>query len=296
MQELDNVVINFDSKGLWILNIALAVVMFGVALGITIEDFKRLLEKPKIVILGIISQFILLPALTFLLVILIKPHPSIALGMIMVAACPGGNISNFMTHLAKGNTALSVSLTAFATFLAMFMTPFNFQIYGNLYEPTAEILRSVSIEPLELIKVVLMILGVPLFLGMLVRQKYETQALKLSKILKPLSILVFIAIVIIAFSNNLEVFNTHVKYVVFIGIGHNLLAILLGYMFARTFKLSVPNQKTLAIETGIQNSGLGLLLIFTFFNGLGGMALLAAFWGIWHIISGLLLAGYWSTK
>ncbi len=296
MQELDNVVINFDSKGLWILNIALAVVMFGVALGITIEDFKRLLEKPKIVILGIISQFILLPALTFLLVILIKPHPSIALGMIMVAACPGGNISNFMTHLAKGNTALSVSLTAFATFLAMFMTPFNFQIYGNLYEPTAEILRSVSIEPLELIKVVLMILGVPLFLGMLVRQKYETQAQKLSKILKPLSILVFIAIVIIAFSNNLEVFNTHVKYVVFIGIGHNLLAILLGYMFARTFKLSVPNQKTLAIETGIQNSGLGLLLIFTFFNGLGGMALLAAFWGIWHIISGLLLAGYWSTK
>jgi len=296
MQELDNVVINFDSKGLWILNIALAVVMFGVALGITIEDFKRLLERPKIVILGIISQFILLPALTFLLVILIKPHPSIALGMIMVAACPGGNISNFMTHLAKGNTALSVSLTAFATFLAMFMTPFNFQIYGNLYEPTAEILRSVSIEPLELIKVVLMILGVPLFLGMLVRQKYETQAQKLSKILKPLSILVFIAIVIIAFSNNLEVFNTHVKYVVFIGIGHNLLAILLGYMFARTFKLSVPNQKTLAIETGIQNSGLGLLLIFTFFNGLGGMALLAAFWGIWHIISGLLLAGYWSTK
>ena len=296
MQELDNVVINFDSKGLWILNIALAVVMFGVALGITIEDFKRLLEKPKIVILGIISQFILLPALTFLLVILIKPHPSIALGMIMVAACPGGNISNFMTHLAKGNTALSVSLTAFATFLAMFMTPLNFQIYGNLYEPTAEILRSVSIEPLELIKVVLMILGVPLFLGMLVRQKYETQAQKLSKILKPLSILVFIAIVIIAFSNNLEVFNTHVKYVVFIGIGHNLLAILLGYMFARTFKLSVPNQKTLAIETGIQNSGLGLLLIFTFFNGLGGMALLAAFWGIWHIISGLLLAGYWSTK
>lgn len=296
MQELDNVVINFDSKGLWILNIALAVVMFGVALGITIEDFKRLLEKPKIVILGIISQFVLLPALTFLLVILIKPHPSIALGMIMVAACPGGNISNFMTHLAKGNTALSVSLTAFATFLAMFMTPLNFQIYGNLYQPTAEILRSVSIEPLELVKVVLMILGVPLFLGMVVRQKYEVLAKRLSKILKPLSILVFIAIVIIAFSNNLEVFNTHVKYVVFIGIGHNLLAILLGYTVAKTFKLSVSSQKTLAIETGIQNSGLGLLLIFTFFNGLGGMALLAAFWGIWHIISGLLLAGYWSTK
>lgn len=296
MQELDNVQINFDSGGLWLLNIALAIVMFGVALGITIYDFKRLLEKPKLVLLGILSQFVLLPLLTFGVVVLIKPQPSIALGMIMVAACPGGNISNFMTHLAKGNTALSVSLTAFATFLAMFMTPFNFQFYGNLYEPTAQILRTVSIEPMELVKVVLMILGVPLFLGMLMRSKKEALAIKLSKWLKPFSIIVFIAIVIIAFSNNIDIFNEYVHHVLYIGVGHNLLAILLGYSIARIFKLSFRNRKTLAIETGIQNSGLGLLLIFTFFNGLGGMAILAAFWGIWHIISGLLLAGYWSRK
>jgi BASS family bile acid:Na+ symporter len=116
MEELDNVHIHFDSSGLWVLNIALAVVMFGVALDIKMEDFKRLLKQPKLVLIGVLSQFILLPLLTFGLVILIKPQPSIALGMMMVAACPGGNISNFMTHLAKGNTALSVSLTAFATF------------------------------------------------------------------------------------------------------------------------------------------------------------------------------------
>ncbi len=296
MQELDNVQINFDSSGLWVLNIALAVVMFGVALSITIDDFKHILRQPKLVLIGILSQFILLPLLTFLLIIIIEPQPSIALGMMMVAACPGGNISNFMTHLAKGNTALSVSLTAFATFLAMFMTPFNFQFYGNMYEPTAEILRTVSIEPLELVKVILMILGVPLFLGMLLRSKYPQLAIKLSKLLKPFSIIVFIAIVIIAFSNNLEVFNNYVHYVLIIGISHNVFAILLGLIVAKLFSLSFKNQKTLAIETGIQNSGLGLLLIFTFFNGLGGMAILAAFWGIWHIISGLILAFYWSNK
>jgi bile acid:Na+ symporter, BASS family len=296
MQEIDGVQINFDSSGLWILNIALAVVMFGVALSITLDDFKHILRQPKLVLVGILSQFILLPLLTFLLIILIKPQPSIALGMIMVAACPGGNISNFMTHLAKGNTALSVSLTAFATFLAMFMTPFNFQFYGNMYEPTAEILRSISIEPFELVKVVLMILGVPLFLGMLLRSKYQQLAIKLSKLLKPFSIIVFIAIVIIAFSNNLEVFNNYVHHVLIIGISHNIFAILLGLIVAKLFSLSFKNQKTLAIETGIQNSGLGLLLIFTFFNGLGGMAILAAFWGIWHIISGLILAFYWSNK
>jgi BASS family bile acid:Na+ symporter len=294
MQELDAVSINFDTNGLWVLNIALAVVMFGVALGITIEDFKHLAKQPKAVLLGVVSQFILLPLITFLVVLWIKPQPSIALGMMMVAACPGGNISNFMTHLAKGNTALSVSLTAFATFLAMFMTPFNFQFYGNLYAPTAQILKTVELEPLELVKLVVLILGIPLVLGMLVRQRYELLATKLSKILKPLSILVFAAIVVIAFSKNIEVFNGYVHHVLTIGIGHNLLAIGLGFALAKLFKLSFKNQKTLAIETGIQNSGLGLLLIFTFFEGLGGMAILAAFWGIWHIISGLLLASYWS--
>ncbi len=296
MEELDNVQINFDANGLWVLNIALAVVMFGVALGISIDDFKRLIQQPKLVLLGVLSQFILLPLLTFLIIILIKPQPSIALGMMMVAACPGGNISNFMTHLAKGNTALSVSLTAFATFLAIFMTPFNFQFYGGMYEPTAQILQHVKLEPLDLVRLVIIILGIPLFLGMLLRQKNERLALKLSKLLKPASIIVFVAIVIIAFSNNLDVFNEYAHHVLLIGIGHNLLAILLGLSIAKLFKLSFKNQKTLAIETGIQNSGLGLLLIFTFFEGLGGMAILAAFWGIWHIISGLLLAFYWSKK
>jgi len=296
MEEIDNVQINFDSNGLWVLNIALAVVMFGVALGITIDDFKRLIQQPKLVLVGVLSQFVLLPLLTFLLIILIKPQPSIALGMMMVAACPGGNISNFMTHLAKGNTALSVSLTAFATFLAMFMTPFNFQFYGSMYGPTAEILQHVKLDPMQLVRLVIIILGIPLFLGMLLRQKNERLALKLSKFLKPTSIIVFVAIVVIAFSNNVEVFNDYVHHVLIIGIGHNFLAILLGLSIAKLFKLSFKNQKTLAIETGIQNSGLGLLLIFAFFEGLGGMAILAAFWGIWHIVSGLLLAFYWSKK
>lgn len=296
MLELDQVKINFDSAGLWVLNIALAIVMFGVALGIKIHDFKQLLKTPKLLIVGILSQFILLPLLTFILVVLIKPQPSIALGMIMVAACPGGNISNFMTHLAKGNTALSVSLTAFATLIAVFMTPFNFQFYGSLYKPTATILKDVALNPIELLKLVVLILGIPLVLGMFFRFKNEQLANKLSKILKPFSIIIFALIVVVAFFNNIDVFNRYIDYVLILGITHNALAILLGFVVAKLFKLSFVNQKTLAVETGIQNSGLGLLLIFTFFEGLGGMAILAAFWGIWHIVSGLILAYYWSYK
>ncbi|KJD33435.1 symporter [Tamlana nanhaiensis] len=296
MQEIDKVVINFDSGGLWVLNIALAIVMFGVALGIKLGDFKQLFKTPKLILVGVVCQFLLLPLLTFLVVWLIKPQPSIALGMIMVAACPGGNISNFMTHLAKGNTALSVSLTAFATFIAVFMTPLNFQLYGSLYKPTAQILNEVALNPFDLIKLVILILGIPLVLGMVFKYKFPATALKLSKILKPLSIVIFGLIVVLAFSKNIDVFNNYIHYVLLIGVFHNVLAITLGFVVARLCKLSFTNQKTIAIETGIQNSGLGLLLIFTFFNGLGGMAILAAFWGIWHIISGLAIAFYWSYR
>ena len=116
---IDSIKINFDTEGLWVLNIAIAIIMFGVALGISIDDFKRLFKNPKIVFVGVLSQFLLLPAATFLAILIIKPHPSIALGMVMVAACPGGNISNFMTKLAGGNAALSVSLTAFASLAAL---------------------------------------------------------------------------------------------------------------------------------------------------------------------------------
>lgn len=296
MQELDQVQIHFDTNNLWLLNIALAIVMFGVALGISLRDFKALMQTPKVVLIGLLSQFVFLPLLTFGFILVLNPQPSIALGMMMVAACPGGNISNFMTHLAGGNTALSVSLTAFSTFIAIIMTPFNFEFYGNLYQPTAALLQDVSLNPFDMVQIVLLILGIPLLCGMFVRYKFPKIAIRLASWLKLFSILVFVGIVIIALINNLAVFSEYIHHVLLLGISHNLLAFLLGFLIARVFKLSFENQKTLTIETGIQNSGIGLLLIFTFFNGLGGMAIMAAFWGVWHIVSGLLLSYFWSSK
>ena len=295
-QELDNVKINFDVDGLFFLNLTLAIIMFGVALDIKLSDFLRIFKNPKSVIVGAISQFILLPALTFLMVLIIKPIPSIALGMFMVAACPGGNISNFMTNYAKGNAALSVSLTAIATLFAIVMTPLNFQFWSGLYSPTSTIMNSISISPLEMVKVISLLLGVPLVLGMLVRHYFPNFAKMTSPYFKVGSILFFLLLIILALSKNTEIFTKYIHYVFLLVVAHNVLALLLGYNMGRITRLSIRNRRTLAIETGIQNSGLGLLLIFTFFDGLGGMALLAAFWGIWHIVSGLILATYWSKK
>ncbi|WP_085500786.1 bile acid:sodium symporter family protein [Arenibacter troitsensis] len=272
---------------------ALALVMFGIALDISVDDFKRLARKPRSLFVGVLSQFVLLPAVTFILVLLVEPLPSIALGMFMVAACPGGNISNFITHLAKGNTALSVSLTAMATLLAVFMTPLNLQLWGSLYGPTASILKEVAIAPFSMVKLVALLLALPLFLGMWLNHIRPKFASKIAKVLKVLSLVFFITLIFIALYDNRDIFMEYVLYVFWIVVLHNLLAFVTGYSVANFFRLSQKDKRTIGIETGIQNSGLGLLLIFTFFDGMGGMALLAAFWGIWHLISGLAIATFW---
>ena len=291
---IDSIKINFDSEGLWILNIALAIIMFGVALSIKIDDFKLLIKKPKILFVGIFSQFFLLPALTFVAILIIKPQPSFALGMMMIAACPGGNISNFFSKMANGNAALSISLTAFATLICIIMTPFNLQFYGGLYEPTNAILKTVELDPFSLFKLVLLILGVPLILGMLTNIYFEETAKKIEKKLKPFSMIIFLALIVIAVYDNLDIFLNYIHLVAGLVIFHNIGAYFIGFYTAKTFGLEKRDRKTISMETGIQNGGLGLLLIFQIFDGLGGMALLAAFWSIWDIFSGLVLAAFWT--
>jgi len=296
VENVDSIQINFDVNSLWLVNITLAIIMFGVALDITVSDFKALFNKPKKVFVGILLQFFLVPAITLLLVYVIQPQASLALGLMMVAACPGGNVSNFMTKIAKGNTALSVSLTAFATAMALFITPVNLAVWANLYEPTALILKKVSLNPLEVTKIVLLILGIPLLIGMYIKQKFPSFAVKLSKIIKPLSFLILIAFIVVAFYNNLDIFYTYIHHAFYLVFLLNSILYMVGFYTAKMAKMSFEDQKTLSIETGIQNSGLGLMLVFLFFQGLGGMALVVAFWGIWDIFSGLVLAYYWNRK
>ena len=291
---IDSIKINFDTEGLWILNIALAIIMFGVALSIKIDYFKLLIKKPKILFAGVFSQFFLLPALTFVAILIIKPHPSFALVMMMIAACPGGNISNFFSKMANGNAALSVSLTAFSTLICIVMTPFNLQFYGGLYEPTNTILKTVELDPFSLFKLVLLILGVPLILGMLTNIYFEETAKKIEKKLKPFSMIIFLALIVIAFYDNLDIFLNYIHLVAGLVIFHNIGAYFIGFYTAKIFGLEKRDRKTISMETGIQNGGLGLLLIFQFFDGLGGMALLAAFWSIWDIFSGMVLAIFWA--
>lgn len=293
-ESIDALRLNLGEGGLLVMNISLAVIMFGVALELSIKDFKRVVKDPKSTIVGICSQFFLLPAITFLLVIFFEPHPSMALGMFMVAACPGGNVSNFFSLLAKGNAALSVSMTAIVTTSAIIMTPFNFTLWASFYEPTSIILRDIHINLWEVFKIIGLILGIPLILGMTVRHYREKVAQKISSYIKGFGIIFFAGFVLVAFAMNFENFLSYVHLVIALVFFHNAFALSGGYVLASIFDLPYKDRKSIAIETGIQNSGLGLLLIFNFFEGLGGMALVAAWWGIWHIVTGLGIGWYWS--
>ncbi|PKR77845.1 symporter [Halalkalibacillus sediminis] len=293
---IDQVQLNFNETTTLVMNILIGFIMFGVALDLTPKDFKRTLKTPKSFIIGLTAQFLLLPALTFVLVTILDPRPSIALGMFLVAACPGGNLSNFLTHLAKGRTSLSISMSAVSTAFAIFLTPLNTIFWGSLYGPTNELLRSFTISPLDMLFAIFILLGIPLTLGMYINHSKPEWSRKASKHMKQFSIAFFILFVIGALASNFTYFIDFVGMVVIAVFLHNLLAICIGYFSARTFGLPEIDRRAIAIEIGIQNSGLGLILVFNFFGGLGGMAIVAAWWSIWHIIAGLTLAGFWSRR
>jgi bile acid:Na+ symporter, BASS family len=291
---IDEAVLAFSAGSLMVLNAILAVVMFSIAIDLKPRDFKILANAPKPLVVGLMSQFLLLPALTFLLVLVAQPQASVALGLILVAACPGGNISNFITHRAGGNAALSVSMTAFATIAAIVLTPLNIAFWGSLYPPSAEILRATVIDPVSIAITVGLMLVLPLVLGLVLNAKRPDITRKLRMPLQWLSMGIFLGFIVIALAANWGLFLAFAGGIAGLVIVHNALGLGGGYALATLAGLSPFDRRAVTIETGIQNSGLGLVLIFGFFGGLGGMAIVAAFWGVWHAISGLALARFMS--
>ncbi|HOI87679.1 MAG TPA: bile acid:sodium symporter family protein [Lentimicrobium sp.] len=299
---LDSIRLNFSQAGLHFMNITIGFIMFGVALDIRWDQFMDVLRNPRKVAIGLSAQFLLLPAVTFVAVWIFGKYitPSVAFGMILVASCPGGNVSNFISSVAKANVALSVSLTAAGTILAVFMTPLNFAFWGKLYSTTSPLLRPITIDAIDMFRTVVILLGIPVFAGIIFSQKLPRLTQKIKKPIKILSLILFAAFVLLAFRNNYDYFIKYAKWIVLLVFVHNAMALFTGYFTASAFGLNRIDRRTISIETGIQNSGLGLVLLFNpkIFPpdlNMGGMAFIAAWWGIWHILAGLSLAAFWSA-
>jgi len=305
---LDQVKINFSANGSHVLNILLAFIMFGVALDIRPKEFTHIFKKPKALIGGLLAQMFFLPALTFGIVLLFYKwlSPTVAMGMILVAACPGGNISNFICNWAKGKVELSVSITAMTTALAIITTPLNFAFWGDMYirylsKHAGHLLQPIVIDPWQMFQTVFILLGIPLVLGMLSARLLPVISKKVAPWFQRFSIFLFIAMIVLAFANNFDIFIHYIYFIFIIVLFHNASAFLTGYATGTVFGVTKKERRAMTIEVGIQNSGLGLALllnpkIFPPEMAIGGMLLVTAWWGIWHIIAGLTLGTYWHFR
>lgn len=296
MHPIDSIKINFNPEQLFILNLCLAFLMFGVALDLRIGNFTDIFRRPKAPLTGLTSQLVLLPLLTLGLIYFFQPPTSLALGMILVASCPGGNVSNFAVHLAGANAALSVLMTSITTLGAIIITPLYFTFLAPLIARKSELPPEIFVSPFDMVETIVLLILVPLLLGMLINYRFPRFTARIKRPVRWLSLLIFFGFVVMAVYGNWENIVNYLHLVFFLVMIHNALALLMGYQYARLHRLPRNDARAISIETGIQNSGLGLILIFNFFNGLGGMAMIAAWWGVWHLLSAFTLATWWNGR
>lgn len=310
LASLDSVTLNLGSGTGLVMGIILGLIMFGIAIGIKWDTLKSVFTNPKSIITGLALQWVGLPLITFLLIICLNPFltPMVCLGMILVACCPGGNISNFICTLAKGNVELSVSMTAVSTVFSPIVTPFNFWMWGNLFLKYTSLSGRLVIPELEIplsevFKTVFMILAIPVALGMLFAKYFPETAKKMKKPFSIFSIVVFVVMVLGMFIPNWQLFIKYIVFIFLLVLIHNACAFSTGLAGASIMKLPKIDRRSITIEVGIQNSGLGLTLLLNpaifrpeMWNNpetgimYGGMLFVTAWWGIWHIISGLIVA------
>jgi BASS family bile acid:Na+ symporter len=271
--------------------LVLGLMMFAVALGLRAEHFGFFRTAPRTYFSGVAAQLVGLPLLTLALCFLLEPLPSIALGMILIASCPGGNVSNLLVLLARGNTALSVSLTATSSIAAAFITPIAIIFWSSWYPPTANLLTEINFNTREFLTQTMLILALPLILGMLTVRFLPRAAQRLQKPLVAFGALGLLLIIFTTLFRYRHQFIELGPMIIGIVALHNASAFLLGLVTAKLSGADRASLRALTYEVGIQNSGLGIVILLTQLGGLGGAAAVAGLWGVWHIGAGLILVG-----
>ena len=265
----------------------LGIIMFGMGMTMTVDDFKGVLHSPKAVVIGVVAQFMLMPGLAYLLCQLFQLPPAIAIGVILVGCCPGGTASNVITYMAKGNTALSVACTSVSTILAPILTPAVFYLLASQW---------IEINAMSMLGSILQVVLFPIILGLIVRSVLKQKVETYIQVMPLISVLAIVAIVaaIIAGSKT-QILESGLLILAVVAL-HNGLGYLLGFGASRLFKLPYADSKAIAIEVGMQNSGLGVALAAVHFAASPITAVPSAIFSLWHNISGPALATYWASK
>lgn len=291
---LDSLRIVLDPVGQVGVALALMLVMFSVALGLRVDDFSFLRDKPAPFLGGVFAQVVALPLVTLLLILALRPAPSVALGMIVVACCPGGAVSNLLTYLSNGNVAASVALTATSSLLAAVMTPASIMMWSHAYAPTADLLDSLDVSPVLFLAQTTLLLAVPLVLGMVLAARAPDIAARIRRKTTTLGVSVLVGVIVYGIVYFFPVLWPALPILGIVVVLHNAAALATGALSGVVLSRQSSTRRALTFEIGIQNSGLALVILLSQFHGLGGAAAVAAVWGVWHLVSGgTLVTLFW---
>jgi len=267
----------------WILGI----IMLGMGMTMTVDDFKGVLQSPKAVLIGVVAQFVVMPGLAFVLCKLFNLPPEIAVGVILVGCCPGGTASNVITYMAKGNVALSVACTSVSTLLAPVLTPAIFYLLASQW---------LKIDAASMFISILQVVLLPIVVGLILRTWLKRQVESYIQVMPLVSVIAIVAIVAAIIGGSKAAIFQSGLLILAVVVLHNGLGYLLGFTAARFFKLPYADSKAIAVEVGMQNSGLGVALAAVHFAASPITAVPSAIFSLWHNISGPALATYWASK
>ena len=271
---------------LWIqtkwVNYLLMVVMFGMGLTMKLSDFAVVFSRPRDVLIGCTAQFIFMPLLAFALGKLFGLNDELLVGVVLVGTCPGGTASNVITYLSKGDTALSVGMTSINTLLAPFLTPALTYLYLR---------TSVSVDVKAMFMSIVQVVVIPIGLGLLINRLFGKYTQKITDVLPAVSVTAICLIVAAVVSHNSGKILSTGLVIFAVVILHNLLGYLCGYLTGILFRMDLPRKKAVAIEIGMQNSGLATTLAGSAFPNLAMATVPGAVFSVWHNISGAVLAG-----
>jgi bile acid:Na+ symporter, BASS family len=279
-----------------ILSLVLATMVFAVALEVKVDDFRRVAQTPKAVVCGLIPQFILLPVGTWVATLLLDLPANIEVAMILLASCPGGSVSNVVTHFGRGNTALSVSISAAASVIALVATPFNFSWMVASNPNTAQWLKVLAISPNDIWLSLVLLLALPMSLGLIVSNRLPALTARIQKPLGRFALLMLLAFILVGLVLQRQLFNMALIPLFLIVVLHNASGLFLGWISGVVMRVSVRDRRAVMIEGGMQNAGLALGIIAVQFNSDLGMVTMASLWGVWHLVSGMTLAIYWRRQ
>lgn len=289
MEAIDQAQFNFSPTAGLAVAVMVGFLVFAVALDLTWEQFRRVLKKPKAPGIGLVAQYVILPAVAFGIGLLLAATPSIALGLLLVTCCPAGALSNYLTGVARGNVATSVSMTAISTLFSIILTPLLFGFWASMNPDTAALLQQIRIDPRRIITVLLIMLIVPVTAGMFIRARRPDTADRIRLWTRRIAGGVFAIVVAILILGNIDVLGNFAREALPPVLVTFAIAVALGWGLARVSGLMAPDRRAVTIEVAFQNVALAIGMAVAFFQSLAGVAITAILWGVVHLSFGFVL-------